>query len=120
MPNPQDDQVATPDKQQIDPKELSGQQEPPKKEKPLEHSVENMKRDELESERRRLQALQANTEQEAQNIASEALAVILAMGWTFGARINEQGQPEFIVAPLPLEMWQDINREILRNKLMGK
>lgn len=110
MPNPQDDQEHKPDQQQVDPRELSGEQTPPKRE-PV---------DELAAERKRLELLQANTKDQAEAVASEALAVVLAMGWTFGAKINEQGVPEFCIAPLPLEMWQDVNREILRNKLMGK
>lgn len=105
MPTPQDDQVHNPDQQQVDPQELSGEQKPP---------------DSLEVERKRLETLQKNTEGQANEVAAEALSVILAMGWTFGAKINEHGVPEFCIVPVPLEMWQDINREMLRNKLMGK
>lgn len=113
MPNPQDDQVHKPDQQQIDPKELSGEQTPTKKEAQPE--------DALEPERKRLEAMQERTKEQAHEVAEEACAVILAMGWCFGAIINpETKQPEFAILPLPLETWQEVNREMLRNKLMGK
>lgn len=112
MPNPKDDQVHTPDEQQVDPRELSGEQEgAPKKPAPASP-------DDLADMRKRLEALQKNTEKEAESIAEEALSVILSMGWAFGARLNKDtGEPEFCIVPVPLEMWQDIQREILRNKL---
>lgn len=110
MPNPQDDQVHKPDQKQIDPKELSGEQTPPQKEEP---------QNSLEDERKRLETLQEKTEAAALEIAANALATILPMGWTFDAKIGADGTPEFCISPIPLEMWQNVNREMLRNKLKG-
>lgn len=110
MPTPQDDQAHKPDQQQIDPGELSGEQKPPKKETPPE--------DALTPERKRLEAMQENTKEQAHQVAEEALAVLLAMGWCFGA-IMKDGAPEFAILPLPLETWQEVNKEMLRNKLTG-
>lgn len=111
MPNPQDDQVHTPDQQQVDPRELSGEQTPPKKEEPLDAA--------LAPERKRLEDMHERTKEQAHEVAEEACAVLLAMGWCFGA-IMKDGKPEFAILPLPLETWQEVNREMLRNKLMGK
>lgn len=109
MPNPQDDQVHKPDQQQVDPRELSGEQEKPKQEP----------QDSLEAERKKLEALQDRTEAAALEIAANALGTILSMGWTFDAKIGADGKPEFCISPIPLETWQDVNRELLRNKLGG-
>lgn len=110
MPNPQDDQVHKPDQQQVDPRELSGEQEKPKKDEP---------KNELEDERKKLEALQERTEAAALEIAANALGTIMPLGWTFDARLNADGKPEFCISPVDLETWQGINREMLRNKLRG-
>lgn len=112
MPTPQDDQVHKPDQQQIDPGTLLGEQTPPKNDDKTEA--------ELKIERDKLSAMQDRTEKQVHEVAEEALSVILAMGWCFGAIINpETKEPEFAILRLPLEMWQDVNREMLRKKLMG-
>jgi pyruvate/2-oxoacid:ferredoxin oxidoreductase alpha subunit len=78
----------------------------------------------------KLTKMQAGTKQEAHNVAQESLGVMMAMGWTWDAAMEEIKDKKtgevvkrgvhLVIRPMNLHEWQTVQKERLRNQLMGK
>lgn len=80
----------------------------------------------MDGERKKLKDMQTQTEKMAVRIGQEAVAHMMAMGWTFDAGWEEvkdekgnmvQKNPRLVVRSLTLVEWQAVQKEKLRRQL---
>lgn len=76
----------------------------------------------------KLSKMQEGTKEEAHNVAHESLGVMMAMGWTWDAALEEvkdengtvvNRKVHLVIRPLRLGEWQSIQKEKLRHELSG-
>lgn len=82
--------------------------------------------DPLVEEQKALKRTQKGTENEAMQIAKEAMAYMMALGWRFDAGVREMKDENgkivdrsntLVIRPLSLGEWQDVQKEKLRRSL---
>ena len=83
--------------------------------------------EEIAVEQKRLEAMQATTQQPAAQIAGEALAAMMSMGWRFDAHFTEQTTPEgkkmavptLVIRALTLEEWHAVGKERIKKQFLA-
>lgn len=81
----------------------------------------------LAAEQAKLDAMQKSTHPMALQVAKEALAVMMSMGWRFDAHFTrvtdpktgkEMAVPALVIRPLDLGEWQQVQKEKVRKQFL--
>jgi hypothetical protein len=84
--------------------------------------------DELVAEKKKLKTMQEQTHPMALQVAREALAVMMSMGWRFDAHFTrvtdpktgkEMAVPALVIRALELGEWQEVQKEKVRKQFLA-
>jgi hypothetical protein len=82
--------------------------------------------EDISAEEKKLSAMQGGTEKMAMQIAAEATAAMMGLGWRFDAHFTEttmpdgtkRAQPALIIRALTLGEWQEVAKEKVRKQFL--